>query len=103
MKTNEMTWFQKSVYEAIKNQVKERGADLKRYMPIEFLTISEDINRPAVRCYETTHEGSILTHYSAVTRFKPEHKWEESAAVWDVCLYSNGDCAIYFDGTMYER
>ena len=97
MKANEMTWFQTAIYKAIKEHCAKPENDyIAAYKPIEFMSMAEDINRPTVTCYD----GTILTHYSACTRFKTENKYDDNIAVWDVCIYSNGNCGIYFDGTM---
>lgn len=98
MKTNEMTWLQKAIYNAIKehctNPDNKYIADIK---PIEFIEMRES-DKETVRCSARNGEP-ILTHYTVKTRHKAAQH-EDNISLWDVCIYSNGDCGIYFDSTI---
>lgn len=101
MENNKMTWLQEAIYEAIKEHVANaENSYIAEYKPIEFIAMAEDVNRKPVMCVGGAIDGATLTHYSVRTRFQAE-EYKENVAVWDVCLYSNGHCRIYFDGTMF--
>lgn len=98
MKANEMTFLQKAIFNAIKEHTTNPDNNyLMKNKPIEFISMSEGA-RENIRCYN----GITLTHYTVKTRHKAE-KYEDNITIWDICIYSNGDCGIYFDGTSYMQ
>lgn len=100
MKKNELTWLQLAIYEAIKAHCTEEGHEyISMYKPIEFIEMHES-GRKTVKCSGGSIDGTTLTHYTVITKFKAA-KYDDNGAMWDVCIYSNGECAIYFDGTLF--
>lgn len=100
MKKNELTWLQAAIYNAIKEHCTNPNNDyIADYKPIEFIEMRES-ERKTAKCSGGAIEGATLTHYRVTTRFKAA-KYDDNGAIWDVCIYSNGHCGIYFDGTEY--
>jgi len=93
-------WLTKAIFKAIKehctNPDNKYIADNK---PVEFISMEES-TRKTVRC-DACDGKPTLTHYTVKTRHKAS-KYEDNISIWDVCIYSNGDCGIYFDGTEYR-
>lgn len=97
MKVNEMTWFQKAVYSAIKEYCINSGSNrLIDCKPIEFIEMHDSCRKP-VKGYG----GEIITHYEAITRHK-EKNHGNNVGVWSVYIGSNGRCEIFLDGTEYR-
>lgn len=98
MKVNEMTTMQKAIYKEIKNKcVAPENEYLRSEKPCEFLSMDISKTRETITCFD----GTILTHYEVKTRHTAK-KYEDNITVWDVCVYSNGDLGIYFDGKEYR-
>lgn len=97
MKKIEMNWLQAEIYNAIKDKCTNPDNDyIANYKPVEFIEMKES-DRGTVRCCG----GEVLTHYEVRTRHKAA-KYDDNIAIWDICVYSNGDCGIYFDGAEYR-
>lgn len=95
MKTNEMTAMQKMIYKAIKEHYANTEGDfLTNEKPVEFISMEISPKRETVKCYD----GTTLTHYEVLTRHSAK-KLEDNLTIWDVCMYSNGNVGVYYDGS----
>lgn len=103
MKRNEMNWFQLAIFKAIKEHCTKESY-LEEYKPTEFISMEES-ERKQVRCcfpHNPQKNNVILTHYTVKTKFKTEI-YASKTVIWDICIYSNGECGIYFDGIEYRK
>lgn len=99
-----MTILQKAIMSEIKAHVKEdvenKGIELfaKYLKGMKFESMAIDSKREQnVKVYKT---DITFNHYTVKTRFKAA-KYDNNIAVWDVVIYSNGECGVYYDGEEY--
>lgn len=85
MKRSELNWFTLAILKAIKKLCTEEEY-LEYYKPTEFISIEKSERKNSVN----------LTHYKVKTKI--HELYECKIAVWDVCIYSHGECSIYLDG-----
>lgn len=109
-----MTIIQNAIMTAIKEHIKSRTNDpgcndWEAFLKgMKFVNMTYDHERGAqtMCAFQATEEhpeydDMSLSRYTVKTRFKAA-KYENNVAVWQVNIYSNGDIAIYFDGTTYD-
>lgn len=110
-----MTFIEKAVFEAIKRSNEERSPEFNK--GIKFLSMGKySGNIDSERQYGDTWHNEYPNRdqddwdtcvrvddtYLRTTvecKFKPEDKWQNDIAIYEVLIYSNGHAVVYFDGT----
>jgi len=81
--------------------------DMTMYKPVgNYIDMCPSLTRKFVSKCSPNYKDGIselyMNSYTVHTKIKAK-KYEDNIAIWDVKIYSNGDLAIFFDGSMYTK
>lgn len=89
MKNTKMSWFQVAMLNAIREHCADSDRPyLAENMPIELITMTAD------------NSNEMYTHYLVKT-LQCADTSEDNITIWDVYLYTNGKCNIFFSDSIY--
>lgn len=89
MENTKMTWFQTAILNAIREHCTDPDrAYLAENMPIELITMTID------------NSNAWYTHYLVKT-LQNADTFKDNVTIWDIYLYANGSCKIFFSDSVY--